>query len=62
MKAYAVVFDYPVEFCYECGNCRAYRVDKIFLTEEKANQRLNKLSNKKENKGKVKIEYIIIGE
>lgn len=62
MIAYAVVFDYHVDFCYECGHCREHRVDKIFFKKEKALQRLSKMQNKKENKGKLKIEEIIIGE
>lgn len=57
-----MVFDYHTDYCYECGHCHERKIDTIFLTEEKAKQRLNKLLSKKDNKGKVRIEEITIGE
>lgn len=62
MKAYAVVFDYSVDYCYECGKRHERHLDTVFLTEAKAKQRYDKLVSKKGNKGKVRIEEIVIGE
>lgn len=62
MKVFAVVFDYSADFCYECGHSHERYVDTLFTTREKAEQRLNKLTCKRENKGKVKIEEMVVGE
>lgn len=59
MIAYVTVFDYSVEYCYECGHAHERYIDKIFLTKEKAELRLRKLLNKKKTEVRLELRKLL---